>query len=366
MRKIKSLSDFNISLSDLHSDVFEIANNVSLKAEKVLKREYLSALDCYGIFYYFRFIEKIENSEIAERLNLDVENVHHRLYSLGWHYSKIYSENKKMHDEEFEVLREKLKMAIELSKNLNKAKIPILKTALDNKNKLNKNTFNTLGFNSSEEYIRTFYYLFHVDRITSIQIAILFDIPKTTVNYRLKKLGFNLTYEESIKRKKESKRQNYERTFRNAKVSRAKDQVKNNSSGTKNENYARTLLASFLYDYFSSEIFDIVVGVNTTGVLGTKEADIPIFIYNRESRNLYKFVVEYNGAYFHTDEEDEVKKKVASNRGWTYISLIEENNNRFSNSHKLIELAVREVCNKINNNVVNKNGIIVSDDLKQL
>jgi len=86
--------------------------------------------------------------------------------------------------------------------------------------------------------------------------------------------------------------------------------------------------------------------------LNSREVDIPIFIYDRNNPKLFKFVIEYNGERDHTPEKDESKKKIAAEREWIYIPLIEKNNCRFSNNPKLIEKAVRELCTYMKNIVL--------------
>jgi len=203
-----------------------------------------------------------------------------------------------------------------------------------------------MNFTSREEYIRAMYYIFHIEELTTVEMALLFKRAKGIINAKLHTLGFSISHEESIARKKKKGRQNYEKTMRSGKTTRIKDQIRNTSVGTKNENYARSLFAYFLYDYFDSNVFEIVVGINNTGILGEKEIDIPIIIYERENGNLFRFAVEYNGPD-HNFQGDIEKEKIASSRGWVYLPLVESDCGRFSNNPKQIEQCVRTICQQI-------------------
>lgn len=70
MKKIKSMADFGIKPEQLHDDVFELSNNVNLQMRIIIQKEYETPLDKYSILYYFRFVEKLESSEIANILGL--------------------------------------------------------------------------------------------------------------------------------------------------------------------------------------------------------------------------------------------------------------------------------------------------------
>jgi len=119
MKKIKSMADFGIKPEQLHDDVFDLSNNVNLQMRMIIQKEYETPLDKYAILYYFRFVEKLESSEIANILGLHNENVHHSLYSLGWHFSNDYEENKAILHEKEKKLTEILQGAKSIAKAKN-------------------------------------------------------------------------------------------------------------------------------------------------------------------------------------------------------------------------------------------------------
>ena len=341
----KNLQSFNISKETLPTTLIEMSEKVTGTRKYKIEENYETVYDFFGIIYYFRFIEKLESSEIADILGIQVEPLHIHLYNLRWHYSKVYEKNYEEFENEKKVLNEVYKKTKDLACKLDLDSHPKIRESLLKSRKVSESSYVKLNFDSLEDYIKTFYHLIYIDDLTSVQLSILFDLTYTTVHYRLKKLGFNLNHAEGIVKKRKNNRHNYEKTERAKKITTIKNQVTNSSTGSKNENYARFLLANFLYDYFDSKVFDIVVGVNNTGILLSREVDIPLMIHNRDKNILYKFAVEYNGEIFH--ENDKEKIEITRERGWIYIPILEQVNNRASNNPKIIEKLVRDICEKI-------------------
>jgi len=206
MKKLKSMADFGIKPEQLHDDVFQLSNNVNLQKRMIFQKEYETPLDKYAILYYFRFVEKLESSEIANILGIHNENVHHLLYSLGWHFSNDYEENKAILQEKGKKLTEILQRAKNQSQKLKTEEHPILLKALQSKVRINKNSYISMNFTSREEYIRAMYYLFHIEDLTTVEMALLFKRAKGVINTKLRNLGFNISHEESIARKKKKGR----------------------------------------------------------------------------------------------------------------------------------------------------------------
>jgi len=338
----KSLVGLNIPKESLPAELIEKSNNISSQRKSKIEENYSSVFDFIAIIYHLRFIEKLQISEIANTIGMQVEPLHIQLYNLRWHYSNDYKQNNIAYQMERELL---LRLCEEAKNNiiyLNLIEHPILKQSNTKVRDIRESTYVGMGFISAEEYIKTLYYLIFINELTTVQLSILFDWTFTTTHYRIKKLGFNLNHTDGIAKKTKKKRHNYEKSIRAGKITRLRDQIKNASTGTKNENYARALLANMAYDYFDSNIYDVVVGVNNTGILSAKEVDIPIMIYDRKKDKLFKFSVEYNGEIYHKEDED--KKNIAKSRGWIYIAIPELQNKRASNNLELIKQKVIQIC----------------------
>ncbi|WP_456289291.1 hypothetical protein M1D70_04970 [Paenibacillus sp. AK002] len=339
---IINIGYFNIQKDTIPLIIEDLSNTFSEKRKRQIEKQFKSVYDFVAIIYYFRFIEKLQISEIAHKLEMQVQPLYIHLYNLGWQYSNDFEENSK----QFEIERKKLNDEY-IEAKINSSNISLnehekLKYAINHKSNMRKEVYINLGFASAVEYVRTVYYLVYISRLTTVQLVILFNLPYPTVQLRLRNLGFNLTLDEAMKKKKEKSRQNYERTFRAGKITRLKDRMNNLSDGSKNENYARELIDKLVYEYFDSNIYDIVVGVNNVGLLSSKEIDIPVIIHNRLLDRFFKFAVEYNGEIYHDDDSDKIS--IAQNRGWLYLAIKEGLNGRESNNPKIIETKVRQLC----------------------
>jgi hypothetical protein len=87
------------------------------------------------------------------------------------------------------------------------------------------------------------------------------------------------------------------------------------------------------------------------GNLGTLETDIPIMIFDNLDQKLFRFVVEWNGKYFHSELRDENKKNVAIQRGWKYIPIYEYSDGKYSNNFEKIDEMAIKVCNVIKDQI---------------
>ena len=339
------IEEFNIQRNIIPNFINEIAQNLSTKRKKPIEKYYKSVFDFVAILYYFRFIEKLEISEIAHVLDFQVQPLHIHLYNFGWHYSKDFEQNNLEYEKEHSKLLNILTKAKIQALKLNVNEHYKLAEALNNTN-IMKETYNKLGFRKSD-YIKTMYHLIFIDELTTVELVVLFKIPYSTMHLRVKRLGFNLKLEEAMIKKKEKKRQNYEKSIRAGKVTRLNSQYENLTDGSKNEEYARQMLAKLAYEYFSSDNYDVVVGVSNIGILSQKELDIPIIIFNKMNNKLYRFALEYNGETYHDEDKDAIKVNIAKEKGWIYISIIEKSNGRESNNSKIIIKKVRGICQKM-------------------
>lgn len=207
--------------------------------------------------------------------------------------------------------------------------------------------YSKMKFKTGEEMALVLYYLVRVEGMSRKDIAALFGMNIDTIRLRLESLGLSVDHKEGIILKKIRGSQNYDKTNLSIKKTRLDSQIKQHSTGSKNEDALRKKLSLFIYDYIG-EKYETVVGLSNTGILGGgKEIDIPIIIYSRDSQQIFRFAVEYNGAQYHKEQRDIEKKNVCESLGWHYLSVDEDSGNQLSNNPKLIENEARRLCEEI-------------------
>lgn len=341
------LSNFRIDPNNIPIEVENKYQSLSNSSKQKLEKHYGSARNFLAVLYHLWFVEKLEKNEIAAKFQVNPVNIHMQLYNFSWYYSHDYSENKLIFEDTFKksqgVLLEAKSASQLLDINLHRK----LQNALDNIQRINPKTYQHLGIKTKEEYIRLIYYLIYEKHFSPKMLIPLFNLKLGAINLRLKTLGFNASHEEGIAGKKERKSQNYETSIRSGKKTRAKEQLKNFSTGSKNQDYIRTQLANYIYDYFNSKRYEAIIGVSNTGILGSLEIDIPVIIYNIEERQIWRFAIEYNGDYFHSEKRDKSKRILAENKGWYYLEIIEQSSAGYSNKPQLLDPYVHELCKKI-------------------
>ena len=112
-------------------------------------------------------------------------------------------------------------------------------------------------------------------------------------------------------------------------------------------------MSNFIYDYVDREKYEIIVGLSNTGILGSLEIDIPIMVYDVESNRVYRFAVEYNANFYHSQDRDLKKEALVVNKGWHYKAIIEELGKRYSNNQKLLQPFVINICEYIKSKLEN-------------
>lgn len=340
-----TLSDFKISIDTIPEEVYNMSLRFTGKQKYKIEQNFLSVLDYICILYHLRFIQKMESSEIASTLNFHSESIHYNFYNLRWNYNKDYKKNLELYQDDKRKLQLLFLHAKKNKFNLEENHEKKILSIIEHLPNLRASTFKNIGFTSSDEYVRTIYYLQNICDLSTQQLSIIFDSTLSAMHSRLNRIGLNTEHSKAIMKKVRNNRQDYETSSRNAKNSRLNNQRNHGSVGTKNENRVRALLSNYLYEYFSSTQYDIIVGVNNTGILGAKEVDIPVVIHHLETNKLIKIAVEYNGEiYYHDDNK---KRQLANNKGWEYISIIEKKNSKLSNSPTRLNIKIHEVCKAI-------------------
>lgn len=342
------ISDFNIDISKIPPEIEAISNSLAKVRKTHLEKKYASAYDFLVILYHLRFEEKLEESEIAEKLHSRVVPIYNHLYNFSWHYSPNYEDNKSIFLKVLESKEDTLTDAKNNSIFINTDTSRKLKEAIVSAKNIREKSYTNLGFKSSEEYARVFYYLYIEKGLSARDIMALFGLTYGTAHLRLKNLGLNLSHEEGIKAKKNRKSQDYGESFRAGKRTRTKHHL---STSSKNEDRLRVRISEFIDDCLNDSKYEAIVGLNNTAILGSLEVDIPIVIYNRENNQIYRFAIEYNDEYYHSKERDANKKVLANQKGWHYLEVVESSSNQISNDLGLLDKKVREICEEIKNNV---------------
>jgi hypothetical protein len=347
------ISDFAINPKNIQQEVENKYRSLSKASKTNIDKIYGSAYEFLAVLYHLWFVEKLEKSEIAAKLNVQTENVHIQLYNFSWYYSNDYVQNKQLFEDDIKKTKDMLVEAKTkaLLLDLNANEHSKLKDAVNRTKQIHKKAYINLGINSGEEYARTLYYLIYVKHLSPIKLIPLFNLSFGTIQLRLRMLGLNASHEEGIASKKGRKSQNYEKSIRSGKKTRAKTQLRTFSTGSNNQDYLRTQLGNFIYDdgYLDSTRYEVIVGISNTGILGSLEIDIPIVVYDVKCKQVHRFALEYNGDYFHTAERDENKRVIAESKGWHYLEVIETSSSRYSNNPKLLDSRVHDLCHKIKN-----------------
>ena len=242
-QKIK-ISDFDIDTTLIPKEILNY--QLSDRRRASLDREYGSARDFIIILYYLRFVKKLEAVDIALKLGMkNQDTARIALYNFSWHYAPDYEENNAASNKMLSETRAFLDDAKKKSFSIDVNEDAMLQESL--KRKINKNSYLPLGFNSREEYIRTFYYLFRIKGYSPIDFLQVLNLTHGTLQSHLRKLGINFSHSEGIKGKKIRGKQDYGKTRRHWKKTRSKS-IENSN----NQDFVREQLANIIDDYFSS------------------------------------------------------------------------------------------------------------------
>lgn len=306
-------------------------------------RRYATVYDYVAILFYYHFVEQLENSEIAQIVNVSQQNIYRRLYDYGWGHSKDYTINKERHNTIIEKLNQELAIA---KYNIKRPyeQYPLfnsLKLSAAYRN-LQKPTWGVANCNTKEEYLKLLFYFTQLkeEKLSPRELAWMFDVHTGAMHERLSKLGLSMTLQEGVENKTKRKTQDYNSTMRSGKRTRMRQLQEDATSGSKNESLFRDELSLKIYDYFYEDFYEVVVGTNTVGIIHGKEIDIPVIIFNSQTNTWTKFAIEYNGKTYH-QTEDTTKMKLLKEKDWIYFPVEEENNDgSHMNSLKYIRTKV--------------------------
>lgn len=342
-----NLSDFGIKPENIPQEVKKKYDSLSGASKSHIEKDYGSALDFVAVLYHLWFVEKLERSEIAAKLNVQSENIHIQQYNLSWQYSNDYIKNNKLFEEDIKrtkaLLTEAKAQSLLLDVNhINHRK---LHDAFKKSERLRKTTYINLGLETVDEYVRVLYYLIYIKQISPIKLIPLFGLNFHTIEQRLRVLGLNSTHKEGIAGKKRRGSHDYVKSENSKKKTVARKQANTYSASSDPENYVRIQISNSIYDYLDDKQYEVVVGVAKTGILSSLEIDIPIIVYDLNAKYLFKFAVEYNDDFRHSDARDTNKKIQAENKGWIYLDVLHKG--RISNNLRLLDPKIRDLCESI-------------------
>ena len=308
---------------------------------------YKSVYDYIAILFYYHFVEKLENREIAELLNVAPNNLIQRMYNYGWHYSKDYDINKELREAELKKLFKKLEDAKRAIHTINFEEFDLYKKMkqCDYYQKMRKKTWQIGEFKNKEEYLKSIFYFTQIseEKWSSREMATVFNVRVNTMQLRLENLGISYTLEEALEHKKTKNAQNYGATVRAGKVTRMKALRASATSGSMTECNFRDELSLVIYDYFYEDFYEVIVGTNTVGIIDGKEIDIPVIVINNLQGTYVKIAIEYNGETYH-QKEDTKKKKLLKKNDWIYYEVIEKNNDGSHRGIKYIKEKARNTA----------------------
>lgn len=190
-----------------------------------------------------------------------------------------------------------------------------------------------------EPIVQDLYILYKIYEYSPTDLGKVYGKDMRTFEMFFKENGLsrNLFEAQQIAKKK--------RNYKEIQLKGRQTMLKNstNIKGSKQEQYTRELLNCILPIKFPN--CEIIVGLNNKSILDNgKEIDIPIVIINKDK--IFKFAIEYNGDFWHKDENRDVEKiEMVNQKGYHlfYIAPKENATNKQIKEH---------IENEINNNII--------------
>jgi hypothetical protein len=322
-----AMDDFNLSQEMIKHDLLKYYNYFNKKQKGILLKRYKSVEDYINILYCFRFVKKLDYNEMAELLGIHISNVYEVFSQLGLGYPGTFEENEIQHIKTLN----KLRIVKEKLRNINID--IILKNQTDNESQRQKiidnitqmyfkkgirSMYNKYGFKSFEQYVDAFYYLIKIEKLTTGEIALLFNCSRMTIVKKLKQLGLNRSISEAQLNIKERNRRDTDRILRTGRNTTLKRIKQVTLFGSNLENVIRSELDNILPYYIDIKKYEIIVGLNSKNIISPKEVDIPIIIVDENT--IYKIAIEVNGSHAHKSDDFE-KIAMLNSRGWKYYSI---------------------------------------------
>lgn len=330
-------------IDDLSPYYTQVSNRYMKKSK--IERAWGSVETFVNVLYWIKFVMKLDNFEMDELTG--VKDFYKVYRDLGWNYNTFdFQECQKMHVKELERLNSFLEHYDPTS--------PIFDSEdyLNRKNKIHlkptsvTRIIHNYKVDDIEDLIKLMYYLVYVAKLTTFEIALLFEKDSVTVLKLLKKFNMSLTSKEARKRIEEQGRGNHRQSAITGKKSIISRSIKNGVTDNNAENICRTLIETRLYSYLDITNYEFIVGLSSYSIIPPQEIDIPIIIYEKTTKKYYRYAIELDGAFWHEkSQESDVKKngQIASS-SWKLIRIWFTS---FERSNENVEILFRRMTDKI-------------------
>lgn len=333
-------------------EIFKYIDDLNSMEKQQILKKYDSVEDYYVLLYFYYFVKKKEIYEIAEDMGYSYGGIYNRLRIMHWNYSNDYDENKALFEKERKRLIEIKKLIIKKAEDervgytqeFRQFFIPIHKQGMK------KSVYQKIGFDELYEFVLFFYYAVKCYPVvlTPEEYGIMFDEKPDTMFRKLKKIGLSLSPTEAAENVTKRGRRDSAKALSKGRLTRLRNIEENGGGGSKNENIFRNYIATVMHEYLPTEKYEYVIGVNAINIIGNKEIDVPIMIYDVESQVIHRFAVEYNGDCYHMEENDKEKEQLLHEKGWKYIAVF-ENSKTNDWTKGVVESKARQVCKEIRN-----------------
>lgn len=263
----------------------------------------ISASNIIGVFMcdYINMI-KINEPDIYE-VALDDEKVEKYLLERNPKRKYILKERVKIVKKDFDNFKYEEKELDLLNENIKLSEDDILK--IEKLNYISQNR-------KYNEYLRDMYILYKIYNYSTVDLGIVYGLSGRTLQNVFKKCDITRSLTEAQQIAKEKR--NYKEIMNKGIQTRLDNNC--DIEGSEPEKYTRELLNAKLPLEFPN--VEIIVGLNNKSILENgKEIDIPIIIIDNNG-NILKLAIEYNGDFWHKDNEikDGLKRDMIKNRNY--------------------------------------------------
>jgi len=330
-----------INTSEIKHDLSKYYDMFSSMQKDRILQSFESLEDYVNVLYWLRFVKKYDYNEMNKITGF--KQFYVKYYFLGWHYSNSFEENEILRNNEIsklESIKQKAFTIRDIDINQDISEYYKLSTHM------REYIYKRFGFKSSKQYIRAMYYLVKIEKLSSIELSYMFNTAVKTIQNRLASLNLNRDLAEAQQIAVQQGRRDYDKVFRTGRTTTQKRFLSDSLFGSNLENSARALFELILPEYIDTNIFDIVVGINTRSIVIPYEIDIPIMVININSNKVHKFAIEFNGDHAHkgTNSRDNKKIELINNRGWKYLSVWQYHSTKIQKDHGSIEEQIRNIC----------------------
>lgn len=362
-----AISDFNINRNNINADlskyIMYVKESFSERCMQNILKDFESIEDYIYILYWLKFEKKLNYSEIGKILNPESKSKepHHIAYTrycdVRLNYSTNFQETEKYFFDELDKLK-KVKEQSYIVKfdelGLNESQVNEYNELLEKnitlykKSKRRHSKIRDFNYKDLEHYFTSFYYMYKVVKLSSIQIAKVFNTSVGAISNRLEELGLTNDIKTAQEIAVEFNRRNYKNTISTGRKTLNKSLIEKGEFGSTLENVIRNNFLLYLVEYINSERYEIIVGINNRSIIQPKEVDIPVVIIDLMDEKIFKFAIEINGQYFHEVNTKEMdKRKMLTDKNWEYFDIWQFSSTKTQKEYGKIDEQIKRICNSI-------------------